>query len=61
MGFSLVSSSWSSSSRVFTCGHPVQAELLEISSQRVHQASLVSIEWLESLGFCLAFGLFWMM
>jgi hypothetical protein len=42
-------------------GHPVQAELLKISSQRVYQATLVAIELLNPLGFCLAFELFWMM
>jgi hypothetical protein len=45
VGFSLVSSSWSTSSSVSILGHhPVQAELLEIPSQGVDQPSLVAIE-----------------
>ena len=44
VGFSLVSSSWSTSSRVSILGTPVQTELLEIPSQRVHQATLVAVE-----------------
>ena len=50
VGFSLVSSSWSSSSRVLTSWHSVQAELLEVPSQRIHEPALVAVELRESPG-----------
>jgi hypothetical protein len=45
----------------FDLWHSVQAELLEVAGKAIHQSRLWPSSWLNPLGFCLAFGLFWMM